>query len=367
MPGLFIGDSEVKNDQNVNVLAAFANTELPLSSRLSAQAGIRYTDTRRSFAGCLYDTGDGDLAALGNVLTFLGTGSFGNVQPGGCVTIGPDFRSAIVHARLNENNVAWRVGLKWKATDNTLLYATVSKGYKAGSFPTLGATVYTQFKPVVQESVLAYEAGIKTSLIDHRVVLNAAGFYYDYRNKQTRGRQIDPILGALEALVNVPRSHIDGGEVDLTVQPSRAVRLNVGATYTDSKIGGGFANFTPLGTPGVFGGEALPLTPKWQTNASLDVEEPITERLKAFAGTTLTYQTKSNTGLGDLALFTLKAHAVLDLRAGIADANDRWRLSLWGKNVTNSYYWTNALHQIDAVVRYAAMPATYGVSFSFRY
>jgi outer membrane receptor protein involved in Fe transport len=367
VPGLFISDSTVRNDQRVNVFALFANAELPVTDTFSVQGGIRYTDTHRTFAGCLYDSGDGNLSALGNVLTFLGTGSFGNVPPGGCVTIGSDFKSAVVHSKLNEDNVSWRAGAKWKVDANTLLYANISKGYKAGSFPTLGATVAAQFAPVVQESVLAYELGVKTNIFDRQLLLNAAAFYYDYRNKQTRGRQIDPILGALEALVNVPKSRVAGAEVDLTWHPVREVRLNVGGTYTDSKIRAGFANFTPLGQAGNFDGEALPLTPKWQTNASVDIERPLSGELNAFAGATLTYQSKSNTSLGNLALFELNAHTVLDLRVGLSSSGDRWRVSVWGKNVTNTRYRTNALHQIDTIVRYAAMPATYGVSFIVRY
>ena len=54
---------------------------------------------------------------------------------------------------------------------------------------------------------------------------------------------------------------------------------------------------------------------------------------------------------------------VLDSRA----TNGRWRAQIWGKNVTDRYYWTNAIVVYDQQVRYAGQPATYGITLSYRY
>src|SRR3546814_18148819 len=59
----------------------------------------------------------------------------------------------------------------------TLLYANISKGYKGGTFPVQGAVIEQQYRPVTQESVLAYEIGLKTDLFDGRAHLNLAAFY----------------------------------------------------------------------------------------------------------------------------------------------------------------------------------------------
>ena len=53
-------------------------------------------------------------------------------------------------------------------------------------------------------------------------------------------------------------------------------------------------------------------------------------------------------------------------RAGVASSDGRWRLGLYGKNLTDEYYWNNVVSSSDAVARFAARPATYGVDFSFR-
>jgi len=51
---------------------------------------------------------------------------------------------------------------------------------------------------------------------------------------------------------------------------------------------------------------------------------------------------------------------------GIASANDSWRLSIFGHNITNTYYWTGLNYTSDYVVREAGRPATYGLTFSVR-
>src|SRR5882724_11187216 len=53
---------------------------------------------------------------------------------------------------------------------------SVTKGYKAGSFPMLSASTSYQYLPVKQESVLDYEGGFKVSLFDGKLQLNGGGF-----------------------------------------------------------------------------------------------------------------------------------------------------------------------------------------------
>src|SRR3546814_1732713 len=87
------------------------------------------------------------------------------------------------------SDLSWKVGVDFKPVAGSLFYANVTKGYKAGSFPTIGAATVSQYRPVVQESVITYEAGFKQELFDRSVLLTGAGFYYDYRNKQLRSEE----------------------------------------------------------------------------------------------------------------------------------------------------------------------------------
>src|SRR3546814_5515895 len=55
---------------------------------------------------------------------------------------------------LNEDNLSWKVGVDFKPVAGSLFYANVTKGYKAGSFPTITAPTVSAYRPVVQESVI---------------------------------------------------------------------------------------------------------------------------------------------------------------------------------------------------------------------
>ena len=363
--------TEVKNQtqQNIRTSAAYANLDYDVTSNITLHGGIRYTVANRSFAGCTQDTGNGQAAAA---LNFLGGvlrgGAPGSVaQPGQCVTLNADFDSALVRSKLDENNIAWRTGADWRLTSNTLFYFNVSKGYKSGSFPTLSASSYVQFTPVKQESVLAYEVGTKTTLFDRKLQLNAAAFYYDYTDKQIRGEKPDPVFGNLEALVTIPKSHIDGFELSATARPLAGLTIAPAVTLVQTRIDGTFTNVNPFGVTGNFAGEPFPYTPKWSGNVDVNYEQPLTSSLSWFVGGNLSYQGSTNGGFGELPVLDIRSYGLLDLRAGIANESSHWRVSLYGENVTNQYYWVSADHAADAITRYAGMPATYGVRLSYRF
>jgi iron complex outermembrane recepter protein len=345
--------------QRFDTKSVFGNLDIDLSETLTAHAAARYTRTTIDFSGCTGDSGNGVLARGWNAV--FGT----NAQPGGCVTLDATFRAGLVSKSLDEDNVSWRAGLDFKPTADLLFYANVSRGYKAGSYPILSASSASQLVPVTQESVTAYEVGFKTTLAARTLQLTGAAFYYDYRDKQVRGRVIVPVFGPLEALVNVPKSSVRGAELQVLWKPVRGLTANISGTYVDSEIKG-FTNYDPYGVLRDFDGEPFPLTSKYQGDADLAYEFPISSRLDAFAGANLNYQSGTNGGLGRLALLDIDAYALLDLRAGIKASDGSWRLSIWGRNVTNRYYWTIADHIADTTVRYTGKPATYGATLSFR-
>src|SRR5690606_13163177 len=143
---------------------------------------------------------------------------------GGCVTFNDAGQPALFEGSLPEDNISWRGVLQWKPSGGQLFYASVSRGYKSGSFATLAGNRFSQYTPVRQEQVTAYEIGFKSALLDRRVQLNGALFYYDYLDKQLKGRTIVPVFGPLEALVNVPKSRIKGAELQLVVTPIDGLR-----------------------------------------------------------------------------------------------------------------------------------------------
>ncbi len=81
-------------------------------------------------------------------------------------------------------------------------------------------------------------------------------------------------------------------------------------------------------------------------------------------GGSLTYNSKTYAGLGALDLMRIDAFTLVDLRAGVTFGDGRYRVWLWGKNVANTYYWSNVFVAGDSASRFVGQPATFGVSVS---
>jgi iron complex outermembrane receptor protein len=352
---------DVTSDEHSTTEAAFASADYDLTSTINVYGGVRYTDFRTDFNGCASDNGDGVAATIFTVLD--GT----TVHPGQCFTLTQAGTPGIVSSTLQENNVSWRGGAQWAAAPDVMFYVNVSKGYKAGSFPIIPANDFHALLPVKEEAVLAYEGGFKIGLFDHAVQLNGAVFHYDYTDKQVLGSTILPGVGAILKLINIPQSAIDGGELEIAATPVSGLKLSTSATYINSGVTSTFLNPDPLGATVDFKGEQFPNTPHWQLSAVVDYKWPVSERFDGLLGGNISYQSKTQSEFGDLPLFATDAYALLDLRAGLETKDGKWRATIWGRNVGNTYYWSAATHVQDAIVRYMGMPATYGISLSYRY
>ena len=170
-----------------NTSAGFGRVEYNATDRLMLEGGVRYNSDRRTFDNCSIAVTQ-HFASFWNL--FRG-GAKPPTQVGDCYVLDPANGLQPVddvHNVLNQDSVSWKTGLNWTVRSGLLLYANVSKGYKAGAAPVLAASTVDQFKPVPQESLLAYESGFKASLFGRRVQFNASAFYYDYKDKQLRGR-----------------------------------------------------------------------------------------------------------------------------------------------------------------------------------
>lgn len=352
----------------VDTYAAFGSVDWEFVPSLTLTGGLRYSWQDRAFEGCLYDTGDNSLAPLlAGVSTRL-SGTPTSIPPGGCVTMNSTtFKPGVVVDSLNEGSLSWKAGLNWQLDPRKLLYVLVSKGYKNGVFITTGATFDLSLAPATQESVIAYEAGFKLGLLGRTLQLNGAAFYYDYRDKQIRGRIIDPVVGPFNRILNVPESRSAGAELQISWEPTAGLTFDGGATYIDTKILGNFVNFTPSLQQKLLSGEPFPLTPKWQLTGNVLYDFPVSERVNVFAGANATYQGKTNAALGQEPLFDIESYTVVDLRLGVRDEDDAWRVTAFVQNVGNTYYWTNvAAPSPDIAYRLTGRPRTYGVTASFR-
>src|SRR5690606_1820723 len=140
-------------DQEMETWAVFANTEFDVSETVTLKAGIRYTDFENETSNC-----GTDLLPpyyVGNLFynVFAG-GAAGPYSPGLCFSINdlgetvngvPPFFPGRFEGKFKEDNTPWRIGIDWTPNSDTLVYANITKGYKAGNFPTIGGSVWSQY------------------------------------------------------------------------------------------------------------------------------------------------------------------------------------------------------------------------------
>jgi len=364
---------------------AYANGEYKLTDHFTVQGGVRYTDNRQKASYCYNDpasdAGQGAAALFGSALNSVPI----HILPGQCFPTSGSLLTGNaastltpVNKKLNESNVSFRVGANYKFDGGTLLYATVSQGYKAGIFSAIGASNTSQYTPAKQEKVIAYEAGFKAPLFDHKLQINGAGFYYDYSNKQVRGREQDAVFGLLEKMLNIPKSYIWGVEGEIVARPVRGITLSLSGTYLNSKVTSnysttpdGAAVYNAQGYTGNFKGSALPYTPKLSGTADLQYEFPVSDTWKAFVGGSVTYQGRENTTFHTATLiaddFYINHYALVDARIGFTDASGHWRVSAYGRNLTNKTYTTAVSTYLDTLIRYRGKPAVYGGSLAYNF
>lgn len=356
-------------NQKMRNYAAFGNAEYDISPQFTIKAGLRYTQANRYLTACSINTDDngGGLGTLISGISNSITGGNITIPLGGCALLNQfTFLPEVFHDTLKEHNLSWRVGVDYHASSNLLLYANVARGYKAGSFPTLGPVTTASFAPVVQERLVDFEGGFKLQLADRRVTITGAGFDYEYRNKQVRGKLIDPIFGQIDVLTNIPKSRVTGGELNISARPVHGLDLSASVTYVDATV----LKYTGVNGAGIiadFANTPLPFSPKWQAAGTADYHWPVGNNLEVGVGATLTYNGRTTAVVGGSDISYLKAYTLLDLRASIGAADSRWTLSAWARNVTNTYYWTNVQTVYDTSVRYTGQPVTYGGTIGFRF
>ncbi len=150
--GDFVSNANYTNSQ-YHTESVFGSVDYKLSDSLMGHAGVRYSATQAHGHGdaCTINTDGVFGAGIADILNFdrvaSGLDPLPPIAQGQCVNSDATLTPGVAHARLDEHNVPFRVGLDWKPSSDMLLYANVSRGFKGGSFPNITATASDQFKP----------------------------------------------------------------------------------------------------------------------------------------------------------------------------------------------------------------------------
>lgn len=123
------------------------------------------------------------------------------------------------------NQTTWTAGIEYKTDANKMLFAKVSKGYKAGGFDNVG-----EYDP---ESLIAYEVGTKNKLVGNKLKLNASLFHYQYTNQQVSVFINTAVGGGIK---NAGESSITGLDIETEYVISKNDRIRLTANYLDAKF-----------------------------------------------------------------------------------------------------------------------------------
>ncbi len=166
-----------------------------------------------------------------------------------------------------------RLALSYKTDNNTLLYASVSRGYESGKVTILSDPPF----PYDPETTWAFELGAKGDL-GRQLRYEAAVFYTAYQDRQIETRIFDPNLGITgERVDNIGDSASKGFELSAVWTPVSQLDLSAAAAYTDAKwknavfgVDNGAGGTTNL----QLHGDRIPNSPKWMLNFATDYRIP---------------------------------------------------------------------------------------------
>ena len=139
--------------------------------------------------------------------------------------------------------VSWRANLDWTPNDNTLVYFSITTGYRAGGYSlgigdsrTLVAGVVSAPATYDAEDVIAYEIGYKGTFLDGRMQLNSSVYQYAFDNYQDRVQLFNPESGvSADVAQNVKEAQNRGVEVELTWLPTDSWTLGGNGSWTDTE------------------------------------------------------------------------------------------------------------------------------------
>jgi iron complex outermembrane receptor protein len=316
--------------------SAYGHLNYDLTDQLSISAGLRYTDVDKSL--------DENLHLLASKATKFD-----------------------VHPSDSWDAFTPQFGVQYQVTPDAMVYASASRGFKAGGFNGRSSTGFIASTPFDPEYVWTYEAGAKTAWFEHRLVLNGAAFYTDYTDLQLLTVLPDPSSGGAVAAVvqNAGRARIQGFELEAKAVPVENLGLDLGVGYLDGR-------YTHLSSnvSGVTLDSTLPKTPRWTLTAGGDYKVSLGEKGSVTARIDYSYRSTVQEVANNSPLLVQRGFGLLSANLRYAPNDDNWDVALYGSNLTDERYITNGLDAASSLgiagVSYGR-PREYGVRLGYRF
>jgi iron complex outermembrane recepter protein len=340
----FNGDTR---DARTKSFAAFGETYFNLTDATKLTLGVRYTKDKKSVRGRT---------------VFL--------------AVPPPF----VELSGSYDAFTGRVVLDHKLSDDNLLYASASRGFKGGGLNAAGSTQAT-FDP---EFINAFEIGSKNQFADGTLQANFSGFYYDYKNLQLGQRRSTSVQ-----TINTD-AKIWGIESEFLWAPVDGLLFNANASYLNTSLGGlapgqetsdpaNPAQWNGVGVPSktpevrlTLKGNELPYAPKFKIAVGGEYTMPLggggwTATIRGDYSWQSRYFAREFNTVND----RIKAWSIANALLRVSNEDATINIEGYVKNVFNKDNITNSIIESDLVGSYRNArilePRTYGVTTTFRF
>lgn len=386
-------------DQDSTSYALFTNNTWHVTEQFDLTLGLRYTLDEKSLAGWqgnLNGNGNTCTAALGNAGAL--TTVFGANAPVFLANIClPWANSAFNNRRINESHddgeLSGTIKASYRLNDEVMFYASYARGYKSFGYNldrVQNGITPTSSLLFPSEVVDSYEAGVKMTLANRTLLLNATYFDQTFNDFQ-----LNTFLGTAFVVESIPELTSRGVDADmLWFTPIEGLSLQGGVTYTQTEYG----NFTAadLTNPGNFPqlsllpGSRASFAPEWSASASISYDRDFGNDLRGGFSLAAKYMSEYNTGSDLLPYKMQDAFTTVNGRIMIGTADERWTFEVWGQNLTDEEYvqvaynaplqgsafqstvqpngtFYNPAADTQTYDAYLGQPRTYGATLRFKY
>jgi iron complex outermembrane recepter protein len=375
--------------QTARSFALFTNETWNITQGLDLTAGLRGTEEKKT-ATASYNSiggGPGCSALLGSPGLFTpplnGTNAQAFLLGYGCYTgLNPFFSGTGFDQSNTENNLSGTLKLSYRFNEEAMVYVSGANGYKAGGYNLSRVTFPadpTSLNPLAQiglipndsthfprETVESGEVGIKTTLFDKTLRLNAAAFYQRYTDFQ-----LNTFTGIQFVVTSLDRVVSKGVDVDFAwATPISGLTIAGGVTQDLTNITN-FGNALPdfCGGPGngctARDNNRLSFAPLWSGALSASYLIPVSATLGIRTSVEEKYNSSYNTGSDLDPRKIQEGFGLLNGRIGFGALDESWSIEAWGANLADKYYYAVAFDspfQFNTIASYLGAPRTFGLT-----
>ncbi len=234
-------------------------------------------------------------------------------------------------------NFSPKVGLDYQFSDATLIYSTISQGFKSGGYNVRARADLdpTSTRPYDEETVTAFELGVKTSLTDY-TTLNAAYFYSDYKDIQISVFKTinSQFFGDIQ---NAGRGVIQGLELELSTLLTDNWTVGGNAAYIDAK----YKEYRDASGNNIASQQKFTNTPEFTATLNTIYDHSLGEHgnLMAYASYSYRSEVYPTTDLSEV--LKQDGYGLVDASLTWRPYSGDWTVALEGKNLTDKEYRTS--------------------------